>query len=709
MTGRPPYDPRDIWQQGEADGPPSLPRKPRRPPGRRAQGRRLGVVAYAGLALVCLSLGAVAFLFLASPLDAVRDRLIERVNARIGASVAVAGRASLSLFPRAAVTFSDVAVLPPEGGKAAPIATVPSLEVEVGLWSLLLRQPQVGRLTLNRPAIELSIDADGHRNWEIARKRAPTPETSGPAASAGRDGSTRTAAPAQRLAGGSVRIVDATLRYRDERSGEQYEISALNLELAADDREGPVAVEGALTWRGVGLRVSGTASPLRTILAGQPVDLSLKVSGMPVEAAYAGSLTLKGGITSDGRISLKAASARALADWLGIAWTAGSSGDALAVSAKMTSADAQVTLSSIEASLGDATAAGSLSLDLKGRPRVSGKLQLSEVDLNSLLARRGRPQDAPAPPPSAGSTPPERAKGWSEDAIDLRLLRLADAELAVSVGGLVYKDVKTGPGTLSLIVEGGIAKAAVEAIEVYGGRGKGNLTLDGSAVALALAVDLELVGVSIEPLLKDAADVAWLGGRGTVALTLSGHGLSERQIVETLDGKVDMAVADGALSGIDVGKLMRTIERGRLPSLKPTPGERTAFSELTGSFDIAKGIAKSRDMKLVSAHLQLTGEGAVELGPRRIDYTLHAKISGGAPAEGAVVRIGAIEVPVGIKGPLDAPTFTVVGSEGLGEALKQIGKNLKSRDVQDAVKGLLRGDGDKRTRRDLIDKLLKKE
>jgi len=50
-----------------------------------------------------------------------------------------------------------------------------------------------------------------------------------------------------------------------------------------------------------------------------------------------------------------------------------------------------------------------------------------------------------------------------------------------------------------------------------------------------------------------------------------------------------------------------------------------------------------------------------------------------------------------------------MGSEGLGDALKQLGKNLKSRDVQDTIKGLLHGDGDKRTRRDLIDKLLKKE
>jgi AsmA protein len=526
MTDRPFPDPNDIWQKGQAEGLPRerragrarQPAAQRRPPARHRTQRRgwLALAGYGGLGLVCISLAAVAFLFLASPIDAVRDRLIERVNARIGGTVAVSGPASLVLFPRAAVSFKDVAVLAPEGGKSAPIATVPSLEIEVSLWSLLLRQPQVGRLTLHRPAIELSVDAQGRRNWEIAAKRTPAPSTADaagarkPPAPAGPDAAARPPSAAQRIAGGSVRILDATLRYRDERSGEHYEISALNLDLAADDREGPVAVEGALTWRGEQLRVSGSASPLRTILSGQPVELVLKVAGAPIEAAYAGTLTLKGGgIASNGRISLKAASARALADWLGIAWTAGSAADALAVSAQMELADAQVTLSSLEASLGDATAAGSLALDLKGRPKLSGKLQLSELELGKLLVRTSKRQDAPAAaPPAAGPAAPpqparpERAKGWSEEPIDAKLLGLADADLALSVGRLLYKDVKTGAGTLSLVVEAGVAKAAFEAVTLYGGRGKGSLTLDGTAAALAVAADLELVGVAIEPLLR---------------------------------------------------------------------------------------------------------------------------------------------------------------------------------------------------------------
>ena len=75
--------------------------------------------------------------------------------------------------------------------------------------------------------------------------------------------------------------------------------------------------------------------------------------------------------------------------------------------------------------------------------------------------------------------------------------------------------------------------------------------------------NLTLDGVSALPLLKDALGFDWLEGRSTIALALAGQGVSERQMIETLNGKVDMATVNGAIDGIDVGKLLRNIERGR--------------------------------------------------------------------------------------------------------------------------------------------------
>ena len=61
-------------------------------------------------------------------------------------------------------------------------------------------------------------------------------------------------------------------------------------------------------------------------------------------------------------------------------------------------------------------------------------------------------------------------------------------------------------------------------------------------------------------------------------------------------------------------------------------------------------------------------------------------------------------------GPWERPNFGIKGQEELSGTLKQIGKNLKSQDVRDALKGLLQGDGEKRVKpRELLDKLLKKD
>ena len=53
----------------------------------------------------------------------------------------------------------------------------------------------------------------------------------------------------------------------------------------------------------------------------------------------------------------------------------------------------------------------------------------------------------------------------------------------------------------------------------------------------------------------------------------------------------------------------------------------------------------------------------------------------------------------------------MLGSEQAGQAIKQIGKNLKSQDVQDAIRGLLGGgDGQQKVKpRELLEKLLKKD
>jgi uncharacterized protein involved in outer membrane biogenesis len=551
--------------------------------GRPSHGSRppwLTAVAYLGLGVLCLAAAAVAFTVVAPPLEAVRDRLIRQVHERTGRTLAVAGPMSVSLLPRPVVTLQGIALLPPEGMAGGPTVSVPALEAGVSFWSLLSRRPKLERVTLHQPVIDLVVDGQGRRSWDAGpRPKRPVPPASAapkapePAVSA-EPASPASARPRQRRPM-TLRVAGGTVRYRDERSGAGYEISALDLDVTTDAPEAALLAVGAFAWEGNPFRFAVSAAQ------GPNAAVVVKLAGAPLDLVYQGSLAVQGGVSAKGTLAL---------------------------------------------------------------------------------------------------------------------------------AHITYKDVKLGPAKLALAVAAGAAEVTLQNVALYGGRGQGRLTVSTTSAPPALSASLKLTDVSLLPLLKDAAGAAWLDGRGALTFELSSQGTTERQIVELLKGEVQLSVTDGTVTGFDVERILHALQRGRLDRLAPRHQDRTPFTALAGTFAIVDGVARTGDLKLVSKHIEMKGEGEIELGPRRIDATLETKVDGGAPADGAVVRIGTLQVPIGIKGPLDRPEFTIKGQEALSDTIGRIGKNLKSREVQDAIEGLLSGDRSKRVKPgELLEKLLKKE
>ncbi len=255
-----------------------------------------------------------------------------------------------------------------------------------------------------------------------------------------------------------------------------------------------------------------------------------------------------------------------------------------------------------------------------------------------------------------------------------------------------------------------IAKLTLDEMLLYSGRGKGVLTLDGSGQVPVTNADLRLEGVSAAPLLRDALGMDWLDGRSTILVAIAGQGSTERQIVETLSGKVEAKTANGSVAGIDVAKLLQNLEQGKLSGFDIGPGEKTQFSDFTATFTIAGGVATNQDLRLLSPRVRVAGEGTIDLAKRQIDYTVHPKIIGGIAAPGAVLKVKDLEIPVRVEGSWEKPAYSVKGQERLSETIKQVGKNLKSEEVQEAIKGLLDGgEGQKVKPRELLEKLLKKQ
>jgi AsmA protein len=725
---------------------------------RRRRGRRwLATLGYLSLFLVCAAVATATFIIAVTPFDFVRDHLVQQVKARTGRNLEISGATSVSLFPRASLDLTNVALSAPSAMGGAPMVVAEGLEVEVGLIPLLLRQPVIRRLVLTRPVIELRVDAEGRRSWEFAHG-PPGPLRLAQLAGSGREQPTATDARSgtrapedgrladtlEGLVPSRLRIIDGTVRYADERDGLSHEVSALDLDLRFEGPGGPLEGKGGLAWRGEKLSLQGLVSPLRALLEERHARLSLKVSGRPIEASYEGVVKIAASPTLEGKADLKAASTAALGAWLAKPGAAGRDAGELSLSTRLSAADGRLSLQELSATVGEMRLTGALTVDTGGvRPHLGGTLSVSELDLGRLLTRSGgrtgtassdTPPDPASPelrrfatadlrghgaPQDASQSPPGPKKrvgaggrqDWSDDPIDLAPFALADADLALTAERVVYKDLASGQARLKLALKDKVATLTLEDMLLYSGRGRGTLTLDGSGEVPATGADLKLDGVSAAPLLRDALGLDWLDGRSTIVVAVGGQGSTERQIVEALNGKVEAQTVNGSLAGVDVDKLLQNIEHGKLAELQTGPGEKTQFSDFTATFAIAAGVASNKDLRLIGPRVRVTGEGMVDLGNRRIDYTLNPKIVGGISAPGAVVKIKDLEIPVRVEGAWDKPAYSVMGQERVGETLKRIGKNLKSREVQDAIKGLIEGD-EQQTRikpRELLEKLLKKQ
>ena len=470
----------------------------------------------------------------------------------------------------------------------------------------------------------------------------------------------------------------------------------------------------------------------------------MRALARPLEAAFEGRVRIASGLAIDGNVSVKAASAPALWHWLGDAPLPASDGGAFALASAVSVIAGRLALSPFNATMGDSVLSGDLTVAAASvRPMVSGHIKVSELDVGRLLMRSDGKVDAPqtAPPdatrPAAGDdglllrkgtqgvTPAQvrgftkraaGAAGWSDDIIDTTALGFADADLAVNLERLVYKNVKTGQGRLALALRDRVARATLEDIQLYDGHARGQLTLDGTGQIPTTAANLTLEGVATSPLLSDALGFDWLDGRALMTLALTGRGVSERQIIETLNGKVDLATANGAITGINIAKVLRSIEQVRLAAIDRSPADRTPFSELAASFRIADGVAENQDLRLASPNVAVTGGGTFQLAERRLDYTVRGKVVANGAREGAIINLAGLEIPLRITGPWEKPTFTpdlaglMKDQNGAAQTLKQIGKNLQSQEVQDALRGMLGGgDGQRVKPRELLEKLLKKE
>ena len=385
----------------------------------------------------------------------------------------------------------------------------------------------------------------------------------------------------------------------------------------------------------------------RAFMAGQPAGISLLLGGDPVKIGFKGQVTTSGAGRAQGDVDLAIPSVKDLAAWIGKPIDARpNTMGALSISGKLDRQGPKTSFTGAKVSLDQIKGTGDVAVDTSGaKPHLQAKLALDKLDVNPYL-----PPEAPAP--RAGAAPSGQAaqQGWSEEPIDLSGLKAANADLDLTVGGLVIRKIEIGKGVIKAQLKDGKLALDLSELALYQGSGQAKVTLDGSGPMPGVDARVTLSGVQAEPLLKVAADFERLSGTFATEAQITTKGRSQKEMVSALGGQGKFAFTNGAIKGINLGAMVRNITTAFTdPTAKET--QKTDFSELGGTYSVAQGILRNNDLSMKSPLLRVEGKGTVDLPKKTVDYRVEPKVAMTTEGQGGQMQAAGLMVPVNVKGP----------------------------------------------------------
>ncbi len=602
------------------------------------------VLRWVLLALAVLVVGLIALPFLL-PTSVYKEQIIEQTRLATGRTLKIDGDLKLSFFPTLGVEISKVSFANAPGGSEPQMATMDSMIVGAELWPLLAGSLKVTELKLVNPVIHLEIDKRGRGNWLF--------EPVAPAEGASRAETVAPAdAPAEPASAGDLSFRDVVLTggvltYSDARSGTAQRVEAIDVTVKLPSLDEPMTFAGELTWNKEPLKMEAEVAKPRALSTGGKSDLKATITSDVLNATFDGGIDAATSAI-EGKVDFTTDSARRLAAWAGVDLPKVRGFGPMKLTGMLSSTPTQIAFRQAKLSLDGMNGSGNLTLQTsRATPYAKGDFTLDRLDLNPYMGS-GTPAKNEA---AAGG-----ARPWSDSSIDFSALKTIDADLDFAVNALSVGGLNIGRSALGIGLAGGRMRANLKQLALYGGNGTGVISLSGASGTPQFGLDLSFVGVQAEPFLTDAARFNRLSGTGNIAFKVAGAGRSQRAWMHSLGGTAQIKLEDGAIKGINLAEIARTIQSA-LTGSAVGGAAKTDFAELSGTFVIRGGVAANKDLKLLNPFVRLNGAGIIDIGNQTIDYRVEPKAVRSGEGQGGKGDIAGFGIPFRIRGPWSNPSY----------------------------------------------------
>src|ERR1035437_968759 len=227
---------------------------------------------------------------------------------------------------------------------------------------------------------------------------------------------------------------------------------------------------------------------------------------------------------------------------------------------------AVVMINGLTGTLGDGAFNGWASADLASKPLVKLDLDFQRIDV--------------AVPKGSAASPSQGPQPWSNATVDLNGLNYVDAQFRVSAAALNIGDAHFAPAAIDSSLAGGVLRCIFQNLGAYGGQASGQLIVDASGGNPTYAFSSDLAGVRALPLLRSAADFDKLDGKLQAKIAVRSTGTSQHAILSNLGGTVFANFQDGAIRGLNVAQMIRSLTSGTLSGWQQSKEQTTDLTQL---------------------------------------------------------------------------------------------------------------------------------
>lgn len=277
-------------------------------------------------------------------------------------------------------------------------------------------------------------------------------------------------------------------------------------------------------------------------------------------------------------------------------------------------------------------------------PAIRYDLEIDKFDADPFLPKK-----------SADAKEQDKSKtAEPEQPFDLAALKTLNVEGSLRIGSLKAANVKVAQLRVDVKAKNGQVNIAPLTAKLYQGSIDGKVSVN--AVTNSFVINQKLTGVEIAPLMKDAANLELAEGKGNITIDLTTQGNTVSALKKALNGNLSVNLANGAIKGINLTKLVQGVQSLSKNTTAQTMGvdknEKTDFSEFKASFKVKNGVAHNDDLAVKSTVLRVTGSGDIDIGHDSLNYNtkaIFAKTEQGRTAT----------LPVNVSGTFDALKFKV--------------------------------------------------